>query len=621
MSGLRGTMKLLDIRWRDVLRAVALGVLALGCSVGLAAASAWLIARASQMPPVLALSVAVVGVRAFGIGRGLFRYLERLASHDVALHGVANLRANLYDKMAAASAEAAHLQSIRRGELLDRVGADVDEVGNLIVRAIIPAAIALVLGVISFGFLWMILPQAALALLIGYLIAGVAAPIISYYATANPTDYPTDKSAIRPRRKILNKLRSHRRTRAKVTATSAEISMGRNARAEVSAHALRIIEQGQELRVAGKLDEAIDQLESAERNLQTSEDKVSTRLALASGLGLFAQVVTVVLSLLVTSHAVGPAGLERFASVGRALAAVAIITPMAAFEATAALPAAALQLRKSKAAAARLNALLPVNIPISSSCGSRFGGFSADRESAGSLKAMNESGSKLELRNVTIGWPNHRAIQKNLNLHLKAGECLALMGASGSGKSTLLMTAAGLLPPREGEVRTTGRALFVAEDGHIFGTTLYENLRVASGDLTATECEAILHEVGLGPWLQGLPAGLQTLLGPNATNISGGERRRLLVARALLSPAQILLIDEPAEHLDEQTADALLETIIRHAKAQNKILIIATHRPINPTQAPTLTLNQAVGLGHWRINSNYVAWNDPSAVEFDNAPN
>ncbi|MGO1288196.1 MAG: thiol reductant ABC exporter subunit CydC, partial [Cellulosimicrobium funkei] len=91
---------LLDVRWRRVVWAVVLGTLSLGSAVGLAAAAAWLIARASQMPPVLTLSVAVVGVRAFGISRGVFRYLERLASHDVALRGMASLRANLFTALA-----------------------------------------------------------------------------------------------------------------------------------------------------------------------------------------------------------------------------------------------------------------------------------------------------------------------------------------------------------------------------------------------------------------------------------------------------------------------------------------------------------------------------------------
>ena len=138
---LRRALTLLDVNRTRVALAVALGVLGLGSAVALSAVAAWLIARASQLPSVLDLSVATVAVRAFGIGRGVFRYLERLVSHDVALRGMAALRTTLYQRLAAGRPEAT--LTVRRGDLLARVGADVDAVGDAVVRGLLPAAVAL----------------------------------------------------------------------------------------------------------------------------------------------------------------------------------------------------------------------------------------------------------------------------------------------------------------------------------------------------------------------------------------------------------------------------------------------------------------------------------------------
>ena len=159
---LRRAVRLLDLDPRRFALALLLGTLALGCAVALAAVSAWLIARASQMPPVLQLSVATVAVRAFGIGRGVLRYLERLVSHDVALRGMTQLRTTLYDRLAVARPET--LLRLRRGDLLARVGADVDAVGDVVVRGLLPAGVAAALGVGTVLAMCAFWPPAGLAL-------------------------------------------------------------------------------------------------------------------------------------------------------------------------------------------------------------------------------------------------------------------------------------------------------------------------------------------------------------------------------------------------------------------------------------------------------------------------
>ncbi|NKY12257.1 hypothetical protein HGA09_17870, partial [Cellulomonas hominis] len=177
---LRRAVRLLDVDPRRAALAVLLGTAALGSAVALAAVSAWLITRAAQMPPVLELSVATVAVRAFGIGRGLFRYLERLVSHDVALRGMSRLRTTLYRRLADGSPGAT--LGLRRGDLLARVGADVDAVGDVVVRGLLPAAVAAVLGLGTVVAMGLFLPAAGLTLAACLLLAGVVAPWLAQRA-------------------------------------------------------------------------------------------------------------------------------------------------------------------------------------------------------------------------------------------------------------------------------------------------------------------------------------------------------------------------------------------------------------------------------------------------------
>jgi ATP-binding cassette subfamily C protein CydC len=286
-----------------------------------------------------------------------------------------------------------------------------------------------------------------------------------------------------------------------------------------------------------------------------------------------------------------------------------VLTPLAVFEATAGLPAAAVQLHRSREAARRLLELVPAEPSgVPSSASDRLSDTQATRVTSGSDTsgaadtADGYGRALLVLDGVTAGWPDGdgrpRAVVEGVSLTLRPGSVVALAGPSGVGKTTLLMTAAGLIPPagpgeRSAERQVVGipsyrspdelptergDALFVAEDGHVFDTSVLENLRVARGDVTPEEARAALAAVGLGDWLAALPDGLDTLVGTDAAAVSGGERRRLLVARALLAPARVLLVDEPAEHLDGETADALVRTLADHARETGRAVLLATHR-------------------------------------------
>jgi ATP-binding cassette subfamily C protein CydC len=521
---LRRAVRLLDIAPRRLALALLLGTLALGCGVALAAVSAWLIARASQMPPVLQLSVATVAVRAFGIGRGVLRYLERLVSHDVALRGMTQLRTTLYERLAVARPET--LLRLRRGDLLARVGADVDTVGDVVVRGLLPAGVATLLGagtVVAMCAFW---PPAGLALAACLLLAGVAAPAIAARAART-----TEERALQ-------------------------------SRADMTATALGLLDDAGPLLVGGRAPGELAALRDADHRLAAATDAGAAPAALAAGLGQLAVGLAVLAALVTGIPAVG-AGLLSPVEL-----AVVVLTPLAAFEATALLPAAAIQVQRSRAAAARILALL-------------------DAPTDPEPTDAGPAGPPLVAVDIATGWPGAAPVVEGLDLTLRAGRSVAIVGPSGTGKTTTLLTLAGLLPHRGGALTLDGhdvdhldRAAVVGavvvgtEDAHVFGTTVLENLRVARGDVTVAEATATLVRVGLGDWLDGLPDGLDTLLGPDARTVSGGERRRLLVARALLSPAPLLLVDEPAEHLDPERADALVTDLLGDPRG----VVVVTHR-------------------------------------------
>jgi ATP-binding cassette subfamily C protein CydC len=519
--------------WRVALAALT-GSAALACAIALIGTSGWLISRAAQHPPVLYLMVAVVAVRTFGIGRGVLRYAERLAAHDVALRGVVTLRTTLYARLAAADPAVA--ADLRRGDLLTRIGADVDAVGDVVVRALLPFATAALTAVLSVVALALILPAAGLVLAVAVLIAGLAAPALAGLAA-----------------------------RRDVRDTAA-------ARATMSGEVLALLDGLPELAVAGAVPERQDRLARAETELTAALERAARPAAWAAAVSTAAMGAAVVGCLLVGVQAVASGQLRPV------LLAVITLVPLAVAEVVSGLPAAATVLVRARAAAERIVVLLDAP-PV-------------DQDPAAT--AAPKDGRPHLLRADALGCGRSgRSILRDVHLDLPAGRRIAVVGPSGSGKSTLLLTLAGLLPPTEGKVMVDDADLatldparirrtvhLCADDAHVFTTTVRENLRVANPQADDTDLCWAVDRAGLTGWLSGLAAGLDTMIGdpsgPGAGGwpLSGGERRRLLVARALLSGADILLVDEPAEHLDLRTADALVEELF----ATGLTVVVVTHR-------------------------------------------
>ncbi|NLF04881.1 MAG: thiol reductant ABC exporter subunit CydC [Actinomycetales bacterium] len=558
MSELRRAVRLLDVDPRRFAVAVALGVGALGSAVALSAVAAWLIARASQMPPVLELSVATVAVRAFGVGRGVLRYLERIASHEVALRGMTALRTTLYSRLAAGRPEAA--LRVRRGDLLARVGADVDAVGDVVVRGLLPAAVAGVLAVFTSVAMALFLPTAGLVLFACLVLASVVAPLLAARA-------------------------------ARATELRAA-----HARADMTATALGLLDDAGPLAVAGRADAELAALRDADRRIAAAVDAGAGPSALATAAGTLAQGLAVLGALALGIPAV------RSGAMTPVELAVIVLTPLAAFEAASALPAAAVQVERSRAAAGRILALLD-----------DAGDDASSTTTTPARPSPSDTPSPvLRAQALDCGWTGRPLAVAGLDLEVRPGRSVAIVGASGAGKTTALLTLAGLLDPRAGHVTVdrndvaslsrTARVSAVVvttEDAHVFGTTVLENLRVARGDLDADEARAVLARVGLGAWLEALPDGLDTLLASDGRTVSGGERRRLLLARGLVGPARILLLDEPAEHLDPRLADELVTGLLTDPRGLDgtpRGVVVATHR-----LAPLAAADEVIVLREGRV--------------------
>lgn len=542
---------LLDLAWSRVWLAVVTGALGLGSSVALTATSAWLIARASQMPHVLDLTVAAVGVRTFGISRSVLRYAERIVSHGVALRGMAALREQVYVRLADSPVET--VAGLRRGDLLVRTGADVDAIGDLVVRALLPAGIALVVGTGTVAVVAWLSPASGLILLACLLLAGTLGPLL------------------------------HARA-----ARASELAQVEE-RAALAATALTMVDGGADLTVSGRLADVRTDLAGIEAELDRLRERAARPAALAAGLDVAAMALAVLGAILVGIPAL----------VGGTLApvelAVVVLTPLAAFEATSTLGAAAVQLVRSAGAAERVMALL-------------------DAAAAPDLRTeeVPETASPvLTARDLAVGWPGGPVVATGVDLTAAPGRAIAVVGPSGIGKTTLLATLAGLLPARDGAVDLAGVSVagatrrsvarhvtMTAEDAHIFATTVLENLRVARGDLTAEEADHLLRRCGLASWLDALPQGLDTMLGADGATVSGGERRRILLARALASPAPLLLIDEPAEHLDQATAERIMKDLLDLPRREpGRGVVVVTHHLAALGAADEVVLLQPMGDG------------------------
>ncbi|MFF2406083.1 thiol reductant ABC exporter subunit CydD [Streptomyces sp. NPDC058092] len=511
--------------------ALLLGSLALGSAVGLMAVSGWLISRASEQPPVLYLMVAVTATRAFGLGRAVFRYAERLVSHDAVLKMLAELRVAVYrglERIAPAG-----LRRTRRGDLLSRLVADVDALQDYWLRWLLPAGTAVVVGAATAGFIGWLLPAAGVVLAAGLLLAGAGVPLVSGACSRHA------ERQLAP------------------------------ARADLATRITDLLGGTAELTVAGALPARKARSREADGVLTRIAARAATATALGGGLIALIGGLTVVATALVALPAVYDgrlAGVEL---------AVVVLTPLAAFEAVTGLPLAVQYRQRVKRSAERVYEVLDAPLPV--------------REPA-SPAGTPGSPFPLEVRGLSARYAGaERDALDSVDLRLTAGRRIAVVGTSGSGKTTLAQVLLRFLDARKGTYRIGGVEAcalegdtvrgFVglcAQDAHIFDSSIRENLRLARTGATDEELRAALDRARLLDWAEALPDGLDTLVGEHGARLSGGQRQRLALARAILADFPVLVLDEPAEHLDLATADALTADLLAATRGRTTVLI--THR-------------------------------------------
>ncbi|MBA9005533.1 thiol reductant ABC exporter subunit CydC [Thermomonospora cellulosilytica] len=498
--------------------------------LGLMATAAWLIARAAQRPSIEALGLAIVAVRAFALSRGVFRYAERLVSHDAALRALAELRTAVFRALIP------HVpgpRAPRGGEALNRVVSDAEAIQDLVVRCVIPYLAAMAVSAVAVTLSAVILPVAGVILAAGLLLAGGLAPVLTGVA------WRRSGRLIAP------------------------------VRDRLAVQHVDLLHGAADLAVFGATGRALAEADRTAAELAALERRAGRVSARAAAACLVLQGLT---TAAVTAVALQASAAGRIDPV---LVAVLALVALTAFEPVAPLPAVAQRAVEISAAARRVLAVLDLPAP------------QGPREPAADPPHGPVAVTARDLR-VRYDEDRPPALD-GVSLRLRPGRRTVLVGPSGSGKSTLVAALLGLVRPESGAVllgevdlrrlddaQLRDRVAAVTQDDHVFHTTLRENLLLARPEATDAELRAALRAAGLLDWVDALPDGWNTLAGEEGARMSGGQRRRLALARALLADPPVLLLDEPTEGLDPRTADALLADVL--AATENRTTLLVTHR-------------------------------------------
>ncbi|QTF08067.1 cysteine/glutathione ABC transporter ATP-binding protein/permease CydC [Brenneria izadpanahii] len=517
--------------WRLSL-GIILAIVTLLASIGLLTLSGWFLAGAA-LAGIAGLytfnyMLPAAGVRGAAIARTAGRYAERLVSHDATFRVLQHLRVFTFSRILPLSPGG--IARFRQAELLNRLVADVDTLDHLYLRVISPLVSALlVILIAAYGLSWLDV-SLALTLFAIMLALLLLLPVIFYRAG-------------RPIGQDLTALRAQYRLQ------------------------LTTWLQGQaELTVFGALSASRRQLAQLETRWLTRQRQQANLTGQSQALMLLCSGATATLILWLAA-----AGIGGDARPG-ALIALFVFTTLAAFEALAPVAGAFQHMGQVIASAARVDQIIRQPAEVT---------FPEQGPAA-------SSAASLDLSNVSFTYPDQPlAVLKDISLNIRAGEHLALLGRTGCGKSTLLQLLTRAWDCKQGDITLNGYPLsawredelrgmmsVVPQRVHIFSATLRDNLLLAAPDAHDERLVTVLQQVGLDKLLEN--EGLNAWLGEGGRQLSGGEQRRIGLARALLHSAPMVLLDEPTEGLDAETEQRVLRLLRRHCKG--KTLIVITHR-------------------------------------------
>ena len=513
-----------------VLLTIALGVMSIGFGVALMTTAGYLISRAAEQPPILALTTVIVMVRFFALARPLARYLERLASHDLALRALGRIRSSFYERIEPLAP--AELDAFRRGDLVTRMVGDVDSLQGVYLRGLMPAVVGFSVAVTCVIACVLVLPAAAVVLAAGLVLGGIVVPLLAGR---------------------LGRLAGRRQAEA---------------RGELTAELVELLRGAPELVACGREEAALGRVRAADREL----GRLARRDALIAGIGdaamiLVAGLTTVgVLAVTVAAHDAG--------TLDRVLVATLALLALSSFDSVTPLPAAARELSATAASGARVLELTTRRPTVADP--------HAPEPVPGGVPAV-------ALEGVTARYPGEAPVLERFDLRLEPGRRVALVGPSGVGKTTVTNLLLRFLDPVEGRVAIGDRDIrelrqedvrgtfaLAGQEAHVFDSTIRENLKLARPEASDHELWQALRRARLDEWAASLPEGLDALVGEDGSRLSGGQRQRLVVARALLSDAPVLLLDEPTAHLDAETAEALVSDVLEAADGRSVLLV--THR-------------------------------------------
>lgn len=532
----RPFVALLLAHWKRMAAGTLLGLITLASSVALLALSGWFLSAAAQAgltstaAQMFNYYLPGIGLRMFAISRTLGRYVERIVSHDATFRMLESLRVWFF--LCIEPLAPARLLSFRSGDVLNRIVADIDALDNLYLRVISPTLAACGLGVLLTIFLSFYAPLIALTTLAFMFFAGFALPAVAGVMGA-----------------------SHGRNLARLTA------------------GLRtaIVEGVQglpELLMYGRDQQYVEQIGRANRALVTAQRRMS-HLRGASIAGLLMVTGIAVLAVLYQG-----ALLVYQGHMHGAILAMITLAVMAAFDGLMPLPAAYQYLGRTQEAARRLLEMVGLAPAVV------FPEGTCDRP------------SRFDLSFKGVGFryaENAPFALKGIDFQVPAGSRFAIIGQTGAGKSTLAHLAVRFWDPYEGSITVGSMDIrrfsegvlrrsvsLVSQQAHLFSASVRNNLLLGKPEAEEVDLWQVLDAVRLGDFVRALPQGLDTWVGESGRLISGGQARRLAVARAILHDAPIWILDEPTEGLDGETEKIVLDTLF--GATLGKTVLLITHR-------------------------------------------
>ncbi len=515
--------------WRRLAGAMGLGVAASGATIGLLAGSGVLVGKAATRPGLGAIAGLLAVVEVVAIARAPLRYGERLAAHDAGFRALTRWRAWLFDRLEPLSP--APMQTWRSGDLARRLVADVDALQDLYLRGLAPLVIALVVAATAIAVVGVLVPGAAAVLGAALGVALLGAPVIGWAGRTRDED---------------------RELAGTLSADVVDLAQG----------AAELLAFGQSANQVARIDRTTARLRTAARRRARANGAIAALVGVCAA-GATAGVLALGVDA-VAAHRLEPIML-----------AVLPLVALGSFEVVPALGAAALGMAEVAAAGRRLLELADQNPPV------------VDPEHP---RPLPDGPAEVALVDACLRYdPEAALVLDGANLALTPGSKTALVGPSGAGKTSVLHALLRFWPLESGRIELGGvptecfaqgavRARFatVVEDGHLFGGTIGENVRFARPDAPAADVDAALAAAQLTPWLAELPLGLDTPVGERGSRLSGGQRQRVALARALVADRLVLLLDEPAGGLDQESAERLIADVL--TAAGERTVVVISHR-------------------------------------------